>query len=147
MKHTALNPNRRLRRQRQITAIALAGAMLTVGSGCRLCCDLEDQAYSAYGGKWQRTDRDHGRVGSLFEPAGGVTSDLSEREIPRDETRSRLAPSGNWDDEEYPDDLQLPGGPSEAEETSEDEIEIRFEEGESLDTAIVPGPPSPPASY
>lgn len=31
-------------------------------------CDID--SYGAYGGRWQRTNRDHGRVGSVFQPAG-----------------------------------------------------------------------------
>lgn len=56
----------------------LAGASLAVvaltllgfAGGCTLApdCDLED--YGAYGGRWQRTLRHSGRVGSVFDPAG-----------------------------------------------------------------------------
>lgn len=54
----------------------LSGSLLTFvltfpAGGCTTCqqCDLD--AYPAYGGRWHRTDREHGRVGSLFAPAGG----------------------------------------------------------------------------
>ncbi len=39
-------------------------------SGCAVCQNCDERTYSAYGGKWQRTDRGHGRVGSLFDMAG-----------------------------------------------------------------------------
>ncbi len=38
--------------------------------GCTLCPNCDPDAFAAYGGRWERTDRDHGRVGSLFTPAG-----------------------------------------------------------------------------
>jgi hypothetical protein len=46
-------------------------AMLTLlCGGCTLCPNCDPDAFAAYGGRWERTDRDHGRVGSLFAPAG-----------------------------------------------------------------------------
>ncbi len=47
--------------------------------GCRLCADCDEDAYPSYGGAWQRTNRDSGRVGSLFDPGGSRASDLSRR--------------------------------------------------------------------
>lgn len=61
----------------------LLGAMLLL-AGCRICADCEDQAYPAYGGAWQRTIRDTGRVGSMFDPAGARAFDLASREQPQD---------------------------------------------------------------
>lgn len=55
----------------------LCGVMLV--GGCRLCADGDDHAYPSYGGAWQRTHRDSGRVGSIFDPGGSRASDLSER--------------------------------------------------------------------
>lgn len=56
--------------------IRLAGVVgLVIASsfvGCSVCCTPYDDAYPAYGGKWQREDRYHGRVGSAFHPAGGM---------------------------------------------------------------------------
>ena len=43
---------------------------LCVVSGCSMCCTPYDYDYSAYGGRWQRTDMTNGRVGSAFAPAG-----------------------------------------------------------------------------
>jgi hypothetical protein len=54
-----------------LAALAIAGA----SSGCSICCTPWDYAYPAYGGKWERTDRFHGRVGSAFEPAGPFPAD------------------------------------------------------------------------
>ena len=46
--------------------LVVAGA---AASGCAMCCSPYDDAYSAYGGKWQRADMYNGRVGSAFHPA------------------------------------------------------------------------------
>ena len=35
-------------------------------------------------GAWERTVRDTGRVGSIFEPAGGLASNLVSRDDPED---------------------------------------------------------------
>jgi hypothetical protein len=35
-----------------------------------MCSDCNLESYSAYGGRWQRTDRNAGRVASVFAPAG-----------------------------------------------------------------------------
>lgn len=50
---------------------ALASVIVVVASatGCAMCCSPYDDAYSAYGGKWKRTDMYNGRVGSAFHPA------------------------------------------------------------------------------
>ena len=40
-------------------------------SGCAMCVSSLDSSYSAYGGAWQRIMPNHGRVGSVFDPAGG----------------------------------------------------------------------------
>lgn len=51
-------------------------------TGCRLCCNEGDEDYAAYGGAWQRTRRDSGRVGSIFDPAGAKASALVDRNDP-----------------------------------------------------------------
>jgi hypothetical protein len=55
--------------KRPTTALLTVLALAFVG-GCTLCDNCEDGAYPAFGGRWQRTDRHHGRVGSLFDPGG-----------------------------------------------------------------------------
>ncbi|MEM6689580.1 MAG: hypothetical protein AAF664_09145 [Planctomycetota bacterium] len=69
------------RRRSSLLAI-FALATLAFLPGCRLCCDTEDIAYPAYGGAWQRTIRDHGRVGSIFDPGGNKASLLVDRSAP-----------------------------------------------------------------
>ena len=44
--------------------------MLLASAGCSICCTPHYDMYPAYGGAWERTDRTHGRVGSVIEPAG-----------------------------------------------------------------------------
>jgi hypothetical protein len=56
--------------------------MLAPLAGCRLCSDCEDLDYPAYGGSWQRTVRDSGRVGSVFDSAGGKVTGLTARDEP-----------------------------------------------------------------
>ncbi|QDS88156.1 hypothetical protein EC9_23430 [Rosistilla ulvae] len=51
-----------------LACTALVG--LTLLGGCRICGSDDDCAYPAYGGSWERTNRNHGRVGSVFAPAG-----------------------------------------------------------------------------
>jgi len=43
-----------------------------------MCCSPFDHSYPTYGGKWQRTDREHGRVGSVFTPHAGVKVEEGE---------------------------------------------------------------------
>jgi hypothetical protein len=59
---------------RAIFALLLL-ALLSLTSGCAICCTPYDYAYPAYGGKWQRADMYHGRVGSAFEPAEAAPYD------------------------------------------------------------------------
>ncbi len=52
----------------------MVGGLLAVSTGCTMCAQTpEDYAYSAYGGIVQRADMLHGRVGSAFSPAEGVS--------------------------------------------------------------------------
>ncbi|WP_146516662.1 hypothetical protein [Rubripirellula amarantea] len=62
-----------------LIALMLAIAPMT---GCRICSDCEDLDYAAYGGAWQRTLRDRGRVGSAFDPAGAKAAMLVDRDTP-----------------------------------------------------------------
>lgn len=69
----------------------LLGLLLVVASsGCSICCTPFDYAYPAYGGKWERTDRFHGRVGSAFDPAGSVTTTVDGEPV---ETLHRPTPA------------------------------------------------------
>ncbi|TWU02049.1 hypothetical protein [Neorhodopirellula pilleata] len=59
--------------------LVLATACTVTLGGCRLCADCDLDSYPSYGGSWQRTVRDSGRVGSVFDPGGSRAADLSER--------------------------------------------------------------------
>jgi hypothetical protein len=39
-------------------------------SGCAMCDNSLDDAFGAYGGRWQRTEQFSGRVASVIDPAG-----------------------------------------------------------------------------
>lgn len=77
-------------------AIFLLCLLAPIG-GCRLCADCDDLDYPAYGGAWQRTRRDAGRVGSIFDPAGARASELVAREDPSrpDETARERQTQGD----------------------------------------------------
>ena len=46
----------------------LAGLAVTIisMSGCSICCGPYDRDYPVYGGRFERTDPSHGRIGSVF---------------------------------------------------------------------------------
>lgn len=74
----------------------------TVSSGCSLCepgylCD-----YAGVGGKWQRTDPENGRVGSVFsDPNSGVVgASPQSAEVVHDGAYS------------YEEDISMPSGDS-----------------------------------
>ena len=55
------------------TAIALLlVAVGSVSSGCSLCAPGYLCDYAGVGGKWQRTDPENGRVGSIFSDPNSV---------------------------------------------------------------------------
>ncbi|SMP75297.1 hypothetical protein SAMN06265222_1195 [Neorhodopirellula lusitana] len=59
--------------------VLAAGLCLVSLAGCRLCADCDLDSYPSYGGAWQRTQRDSGRVGSIFDPGGSRVADLSQK--------------------------------------------------------------------
>jgi len=76
-------------------------------TGCTLCQDCGDLDYPTYGGAWQRTRRDSGRVGSIFDPAGARTATLSDRDSDSEDpsTISPKAQTGpGVDDQAAPSD-------------------------------------------
>lgn len=73
-------------------AIALSSPFAAVG--CTLPSDQGDIHYPTFGGAWQRTRPDSGRVGSVFDPAGGRLPTLSPKSPPRMEETERTAGDG-----------------------------------------------------
>jgi hypothetical protein len=69
-----------------LAAVVVSGGVL---AGCTIPSDCGDLDYPTYGGAWQRTRRDSGRVGSVFDPAGARTATLSPRELPETEGETR----------------------------------------------------------
>lgn len=70
------------------TAFCLLVTLSAFTSGCAICCSPFDEAYSAYGGSWERHDMYHGRVGSAFAPAGGPVMIQEGEEITRPVTET-----------------------------------------------------------
>lgn len=155
------------------TTSAVRGAMLAVAlltilplTGCRICTSTEDLAYPSYGGAWQRTIRDSGRVGSIFDPAGARASALVSREDPitpdEIERNRRDAESTDEDDpeleDESPDDEPMDDGDGidgddsdDVEEKSQEERDAEIEKlkeklrDQKLDEVkVIPGDPLPP---
>ena len=131
-------------------------------AGCRICADCEDLAYPAYGGAWQRTNRDSGRVGSVFDPAGGKAPELVDRDDPLSadtmERKRQIERGGGYKELSPLDD----GGKSEeAEEPgvdpgnelrnrkledipeSEREEELRKKNLGDINVRLIPAPPEP----
>lgn len=65
-----------------VFSLILLVTLVVPSIGCRLCADCDMDAYPAYGGAWERTLRDTGRVGSVFDPAGSRSADLEDRTDP-----------------------------------------------------------------
>lgn len=63
---------------KRIFSWLLGLALLTGMSGCSICQSQFDDTYAAYGGRWQRTDRAYGRVGSLFTDSGTRVTEAGE---------------------------------------------------------------------
>ena len=133
-------------------------------AGCRLCSDCEDMDYPAFGGSWQRTVRDSGRVGSIFDSAGGKVAELTDRNQPlstdaQERQQQGLRTQGMFDPETNdaapnvdPDTADPPMTPEELKNQSLEDIP-EGEEGKklrlkSLDEINVRRLPSePPPSF
>ena len=136
---------------RTFIGLLLIAAVASTGSGCRLCCDSEDIAYGAYGGVWERTNRDSGRVGSLFDAGGARVSSLSPRDSVEnvDDQRSRIIPLEQEEDrrgeptEDPTDDSPEPKSDSETDQEFQDRLK-KFEAERMLNAKVIPGNPIPP---
>ncbi|MCC9601580.1 hypothetical protein LOC67_13565 [Stieleria sp. JC731] len=132
-----------------LAGVFIATISVLSSGGCRLCCDREDAAYAAYGGAWQRLQRDSGRVGSLADPAGAKVGTLKDREIDLGEeaSRSQILPP-NEDRPSMPSKEDIPENfvPKFEEETDEEFQErLRKFQEEQLNAKVIPGAPAPPA--
>lgn len=67
------------------TAIAvLLVAVGSVSSGCSLCAPGYLCDYAGVGGKWQRTDPENGRVGSIFSDPNSVVGVSAQSSVATD---------------------------------------------------------------
>jgi hypothetical protein len=128
------------------------------GGGCRICADCEDLEYPAYGGAWQRTLRNSGRVGSVFDPGGAKSAQLVDKTTPEDPDqieRNRQEAKDSDDLESDPERSQE--GDDEAERESlrdrekelrekglddiesDAEEELRSKELDDIEVRIIPG--------
>ena len=128
-------------------------------------------AYPAYGGAWERTIRDSGRVGSLFDPGGARASNLVNRDLPpQPDELERMRQSEQDDgsaDQMDDNDLDLFRGKGDTEDSNDDdsaeldmeadlstgdddldqELERRRRELDDMelqDIHVIPGEPLPP---
>jgi hypothetical protein len=89
----------------------LLWAWLPLSLGCAMCAGPDDYTYAAYGGRWQRDNMVTGRVGSIFDPAGGpvfgeavlpagamLSSEGTEGDVPREAGEPEAA-AGEMSDE------------------------------------------------
>jgi hypothetical protein len=130
--------------------VAAAVLVCTAGalSGCVLPSDCGDLDYPTYGGAWQRTRRDGGRVGSIFDAAGARSAAVVPRDgadaaqagrSPRESLYS-APPLRSSEDRDPPmDPDQLPE-PSPSDRLDRDRLRALDLDEINLD----PGPPAPP---
>ncbi|MGB7327369.1 MAG: hypothetical protein WBD31_21010 [Rubripirellula sp.] len=160
----ALSETRSVRREslhEALVIVALVIASLSLG-GCRICADCEDLAYPAYGGSWQRTNRESGRVGSVFDPGGAKMSELVNRDDPSQpdeiirELQSQKKKAADSDDE-MDDDSNDSGDADEPKSKepnvdrlrdrkledieNEDEERLRNKSLDDIEVRIIPGRP------
>lgn len=72
-----------------LLTVLLSLPILGSSSGCTIPSASGDIDYPTYGGAWQRTRRDSGRVGSIFDPAGARTATMSPRDLPEGDEQAR----------------------------------------------------------
>ena len=55
----------------RLWALSLVAGMISLSSGCAMCCAPFDWDYPSVPGRWVRHNPTSGRVGSAFDEAGG----------------------------------------------------------------------------
>ena len=134
-----MSPNRFTGSLRHVPALSLLLVLVAVG-GCRLCQDCGDLDYPTYGGAWERTIRDRGRVGSVFDPAGAQSPKLSKREVV-EEGRKR-ADSDTDDAEGVAGDEETPNPHSPSDDQRQNDLDklrdLRLEDINTKQREFVP---------
>ena len=137
--------------QSRLLQMAVVALVAASASGCRICCNTDDEAYSAYGGLWERTNRYSGRVGSLADAGGARASKLSPRDSAARDTsgaQRQIAPLAEPRTNQEPDSAEGPDEPlAPPKLESEEEFRERMEEfkkNEMINAGIIPGAPAPP---
>ena len=136
---------------RGLFGLLMVAAMVMTGSGCRLCCDSEDVAYPAYGGLWERTNRNSGRVGSLFDPGGARGGNMATKESTDklEDALKRMAPLREGQNEDAGRGPSTDEAtPKESEPETEEEFQERrrqLEKDNMLNTSVILGSPMPPS--
>lgn len=88
--------------------------MLALSSvGCSICCTPHYDMFPAYGGAWERTNRTHGRVGSVFEPAGARMVAAPQDYEDVEETPPAATETEGTDEKPDPTEGDLPPLPDE----------------------------------
>jgi len=148
----------------RIVLTSLFSLCLLPLAGCRLCSDIEDMDYPAFGGSWQRTVRDSGRVGSVFDSAGGKVANLTDRDQPlptdaQERQQQGLRTDGMFDPEnnnfppdEKPGNETQPLTPEQLKNQSLEDIpegeegkKLRLKSLDEINVRLVPD--SPPSSF
>ncbi|KAA5543680.1 hypothetical protein FYK55_10790 [Roseiconus nitratireducens] len=152
----SVRPSRSPRILCRWTVTAAALVLLASGPGCRLCCDGEDLAYPAYGGAWERTNRDSGRVGSIFDPGGARVADLSPR---TDGSQPRMFEPGDLEalEGESSNEMESTESPEAADSDNQEQDDAEFQErleefrrqqraaaDDEQDIDVIPGQSLPP---
>ena len=115
---------------KNLILFVIAALICSSFTGCSICCGPFDYDYPDFGGKHERQDRRHGRVGSIFSDplaprAGGASADSNLQAPP---PLTSLEP-------QEPDDSDLEGDLDDLERDLEDidPLDLDGEELPSLD--------------
>ena len=93
---------------RILLAIACVAVIVCGGlTGCSSCCGPYDYHYPTFGGKHQRVDPTHGRLGSVFSDPNVPLGPSSDSNLaPHPTVESPSVPADDDDDDDIDDDLE-----------------------------------------
>ena len=130
-----------------VHAFTMTFLVLSLLPGCRLCCEPDTEAFPAYGGVWERTQRNSGRVGSILDPGGVQNSALLPREQANKINTLQLPESPEDNLMEGEGDSSKEGTEPETEQERDRKFEERrkrFEQEQMEEIDVIPGTPLPP---